>query len=152
MTDIGDYGSLDASDQAALTALCTEYCWLRDYSQVEKIPLLFTEDCLWIPPAGLGYAPVALEGRQALADALSRRNKDFVTRTLISNLRFVKDGPDTARGSVNFTIYAAHRDELKVPIPQMIGDWLCTFRKGSDGRWRFATKKTELAFGGLRVV
>lgn len=152
MSDIGEYDSVSADDHAALAALCTEYCWLRDFGQVEKIPLLYTEDCEWIPPAGLGYAPSPITGREALANALSKRNAEYVTRTLISNLRFVKDGDRTARGWVNFTIYAAHRDEVKVPVPQMVGDWICTFHKGGDGRWRFARKKTEIAFGGLRVV
>jgi ketosteroid isomerase-like protein len=152
MSDIGDRNSVDVDDYVALTVLCTEYCWLRDFSQVEQIPELFTEDCVWVPPPGLGYAPAPLHGRKALADALARRNTEYVTRTLISNSRFVKDGPNTARGWVNYTIYAAHRDEVKVPVPQMVGDWICTFEKGADGRWRFKTKKTEISFGGLRSV
>lgn len=152
MEDIGDYDSLSPEDRMALTALCTEYAWRKDFFHVEKIAELFTEDCVWYPVPGTTYAPTTIEGRQAVHEAWTKRSREFLTRTMISNLRFVKDGPKSARGWVNFTEYAVHVDEVKVPIPLMVGDWLDTYEKCADGKWRIKTKRSEIKFGGLRVV
>jgi ketosteroid isomerase-like protein len=146
------YDALSVDDRAALTALCTEYMWLKDNFRGEKVPELFTDDCVWTPSQRTPHTRKEVRGRKAIIEAWSNRTREILTRTLISNLRFVKDGPAAARGWVHFTEYAAHLDEVKVPVPIVIGDWIDTYVKGVDGRWRIKSKTTEIAFGGFRSV
>jgi hypothetical protein len=152
MEESARHDSLSARDYAALTALCIEYMWLKDHFMAERVPDLFTEDCIWIPSQETPNARNAVVGREALIAVWSKRTRSILTRTLISNPRFKKDGANGARGWLHFTEYAAHIDEVKVPVPLLVGDWVDTFEKGVDGRWRFKSKRTSVVFGGFRSV
>jgi hypothetical protein len=151
LADLGGYDSVSVEDRIALTALCTEYCWLKDNSQAEKVADLFTDDGVWGLPPG-HPSGTEVRGRKALVEAWTKRTKAYVSRTLISNLRFLRDGPNSVRGWVTFCEFAAHRDELKVATPLMVGDWVDTYRKGADGKWLFTSRNINIIFGGLRVV
>lgn len=152
MPELEAYDALAAADRSALTALCTEYMWLKDNFRAERVPDLFTEDCVWIPSQRTPNTRSEVRGRSALVKVWSNRTREILTRTLISNLRFVKEGPDSAQGWVHFTEYAAHLDEIKTPVPIVIGDWFDTYRRCADGKWRIRSKRTEVAFGGFRSV
>ncbi|MGO9931081.1 MAG: nuclear transport factor 2 family protein [Steroidobacteraceae bacterium] len=151
MSDLDDYDSLGAEDRAALTALCTEYCWRKDNFQAEKVADLFTDDGVWGLPPG-HPSGTEVRGRKALVDAWTKRPKYCVSRTLISNLRFLPDGPDAARGWVTFCEFAAHRDDFRPANVLMVGDWVDTYRKGADGKWQFTSRNINILFGGMRVM
>lgn len=153
MSDQFAYHSVSPEDRAALTALNTEYAWLVDFGHAERIPELFTDDCVWEPPPG--YPGKTLTGRGEMIDFWKRRADPsqfpFVSQRLISNLRFAMDGPTAARGWVSFTEYAARIGEKASATPVLVGNWLDTYAKGADGKWRFRTRKVSITFGGLNV-
>jgi len=149
MSDLFAYDTLSVEDRANLTALCMEYAWRVDFGHAETVPELFTDDCTWVAPPGAAVGGT-VHGKAQMIDHWKRRAQVAVTtRHLLSNLRFVKDGPNTARGWVSLTCYVAHRDEPKPATPKIVCDYHDTYEKGVDGRWRIRVRRIEGVFGAL---
>jgi hypothetical protein len=151
MSELAAYDSLTPEVRTALTALCTEHCWLKDHLQAELIPALYTEDGRYETPLG-GPNGTVIEGRSALTELWGTRTKSFLTRTLLANMRFVQDSPTSVRGWISFSEFAAHMNEMKVALPMMVGEWVDTYEKGADSRWKIKSRKVEIRFGGPRAV
>jgi len=149
MSDPSAYDTLDPADRAALTALCMEYCWRVDFGHAECVPELFTEDCLWVAPPGAAVGG-SVSGMAQMIDHWKRRAQVRVTtRHLLTNLRFVMDGADAARGWISLIVYVAHEGEAKTSTPKIVADYLDTYARGADGRWRIRTRHIHTVFGAL---
>jgi hypothetical protein len=153
MNDLGGYDSLTAEDRLALMALNTEYAWRADHPHEhgDKVPELFTDDAEWVLPAG--HPSGTVRGRAAMVEYWKGRldpvGFPYVARRLISNMRFVLDGPGRARGWISFTEYGAKLDAPKPATPVIIGDWVDAYIKGADSKWRIQSRKVDIKFGGL---
>lgn len=149
MTELSAYETVAPEDRAALTALCMEYCWRVDSGHAERVPELFTEDCLWVAPPGAAVGGT-VSGMAQMIDHWRRRAQVRVTtRHMLSNLRFAMEGPDAARGWVSLTCYVAHEGEPKAAAPKIVADYLDTYTRGADGRWRIRTRHIHTIFGAL---
>lgn len=149
MSELFAYQSISAEDRAGLTALCMEYCWRVDFGHAERVPELFTEDCVWVAPPGAAVGGT-VSGMTQMIDHWKRRAQVRVTtRHMLSNLRFVAEGPGAARGWVSLTCYVAHEGEPKPAAAKIVADYLDTYRKGADGRWLIQTRRIETIFGAL---
>ncbi len=149
MSDEFAYGNVSAEDRASLTALCMEYCWRVDFGHALRVPELFTEDCLWVAPPGAAVGG-SVSGMAQMIDHWKRRGQVRVTtRHLLTNLRFAMEGRDGARGWVSLIVYVAHEGEAKTSVPKIVADYLDTYARGADGRWRIRTRHIHTVFGAL---
>jgi uncharacterized protein (TIGR02246 family) len=149
MSDLLEYQTLSVEDRVGLTALNMEYAWRVDFGHAESVPELFTDDCVWAAPPGAAVGGT-VNGRAQMIDHWKRRAQvQVTTRHVISNLRFVLDSPATARGWVSLTCYVAHQGEPKPATAKIVADYLDTYAKGADGRWRIRTRHIETVFGAL---
>lgn len=149
MSDLFAYDTLSTEDRSSLTALCMEYCWRVDFGHAERIPELFTEDCVWVAPPGAAVGGTVTGMAQMIDHWRRRAQLRVTTRHLLSNLRYTADGPAGARGWISLTCYVAHEGEPKPASAKIVADYLDTYRKGADGRWRICTRRIETIFGGL---
>ncbi len=153
MSDLAGYDTLSVEDRVALTTLIMEYAWRADHphEHADSVPELFTDDCVWeLPP---GHPSGTIRGRGEIVQywrgRLDPAKFPYVSRRLISNLRFVQDGPGTARGWISFTEYGAKIGGPTPATPVIIGDWLDSYQKGADGKWKIKARKVEIKFGSL---
>lgn len=137
-----DYLSVDPALRAELTALCTEYVWRVDNGHAATVPELFTENAEWLGPWG------TMRGHAELQKAWDTRAQRTVrTRHMLTNLRFIRQGPDHAQGQISQIVFAADGDDPFPTQPTLIAESHDSFARGPDGVWRFASRRIDLLAG-----
>jgi len=122
--------------------LITTFCWYADHGEEVKIPDLFTAD-------GRISAPgMDVQGKADLTELFEGRAKQAgrQSRHLWSNMRILSVEPDRIEAVVTATTYIGSGDQPATPESYVVGDSYETFEKGSDGQWRFAERRLDLAF------
>ena len=132
----GSFATVSAADRAAIEALCVEYAWRIDNGFAATIPDLFTEDASWEGPHGV------TRGRAEL-DALwgARAKRPGLTRHLISNIRLARSEAGVLQGWVSFTLLSAAPESDPLPKPVLVADHIDTYDQGTDGAWRFTSRR-----------
>lgn len=129
---------LSDSDYVQLSRLITEITWRIDHGHASTIHELFTED--GVLNLGLGQA---LTGREALRRwGQQFERTGWRIRHAVTNMRFVPDGADAARGTTLLTVYMIERDELGSSVPWNVGEDHDRFVRTEDG-WRLAERRWE---------
>ncbi len=133
--------SLSLPDRVEIEALLTEFSWLIDNGQADRIAALFTEDG---QVRGLG---TDLIGRKAIDAHFVRRAQERgkTTRHLWTNFRLVEVQVDRVVSTVNVITYIRHGDPGS-PCGVMVGDSCDVFRKSQNDKWRFLERALNVVF------
>lgn len=138
----------ETPDQRAIRvqieALSTEYYYRLDHGEAEGVVELFTPDGV----LQMGdEAPVA--GHEALKAYYAARPKTRITRHVSTNLRLSYLDADHVEAIRELTYY--HADTAAGPGPYFAIPAVVEYReslvRGSDGRWRYASRKVVPVFG-----
>lgn len=133
-------------DRVAIEQLAVEYSYLLDNGRATELAALFTPDgVLEIPSLGLRAM-----GREAIAEYYARRAAEpRTTRHISTNLRLVFETPERALGTRIILYYRGDGPTPPFPArPGSVGEYTEVFQRGSDGRWRFASRRSRLLFAG----
>jgi hypothetical protein len=130
---------IDAETRAEIEALITEFSFRIDHGDAAGIPELFTEKGSFESPAA------KLHGKTALTAAMTQRAKaEHQTRHVISNLRLQQESSDQLRGTVILTMYRWTPGDTDLqPHPVALVEYEDLYERGSDGTWRFASRKAQ---------
>src|SRR5262245_44916125 len=115
-----------------------------DFRDYDNVASLFTED-------GVLDIGNPLEGRAAIAQALTRRPYELRSRHVLTNLFVDVVDPDTARGICYLTLYrhvgpeSLQRDPVELDRPAAVGHYQDRFVRTPDG-FRIAHRALHLAF------
>ncbi len=127
-------------------ALSYAYARAVDFRDHDAFAHLFAED-------GVLDAGELLEGREAIARAISRRPYELRTRHILSNIFIDVVSATEARGIAYLTLYRHSGPESlgsrPVPVagPAAVGHYEDRFVRTAQG-WKFARRKLHLAFTG----
>lgn len=140
---LGDFGGVGPGDWARLASLCAEYCWRVDNYHSDRLPELFTEDAEWEAP-GLRMAG----GDQLRAGwaAHSKRVAGRLSRHMMANMRFTRDGETTASGVVGFTVFSGARGAVAPPVPVLVGEHHDRYERQPSGHWLFKARRVVPLF------
>ena len=144
MSDIEQDRQIDPVTRAAIADLVTEFAWLLDHGQADRLADLFADDGAFL---GVGDD---LRGRGAIA-AWGKRRAAMTERTsrhCCCSPRLVAEKPDRVRGTVLLTVYRHDGSRPGPATPLMVGDYEDIYQRGSDGRWRYAERRLVPIFGG----
>jgi hypothetical protein len=111
---------------------------------------LFTPDGVLDNP---NFGP-PMVGRAAIAAYYAKRAADpRTTRHVSTNLHLVFETPDRASGTRIVTYYRGDGEGPPFPAkPGSVGEYDEVFQRGEDGRWRFASRKSRILFGGSAAL
>jgi hypothetical protein len=143
MDDSTGYDMISADERAALTALCTEYCWRADNYRAADIPQLFADDATW---EGMG---TLMRGKAEFVAAWRTRaqgGKQDVRRHLLSNLRFFRTQDGVMRGCVTFSLLRRAIDQNVAPAVELVGEWIDSYTRAAGGNWLFQTREVKCLF------
>ena len=127
----------------AIHDLVSEFAWLIDHGQADRVADLFTEDgCL----LGIGED---LRGRAAIAAWGGRRAalRERTSRHCCGNVRVQAEAPDRARATVLLTLFRRDGPSAGPATPLLVGDYEDIYQRGPDGRWRFHERRLVILFG-----
>lgn len=137
---------IDPAVVQGISALITEFCWLVDNKQGERVADLFTED------ATVDTPHFNLAGRDQIHAWFSKRANDpqRLSRHFWSNLRIVPDGANAYRAYANATTYVGAQ-----PTPASTGRYAVGASSERivvrDGAYLFASRTLEVLFEGAVV-
>ena len=139
----------ETADRVAIEQLVIEYYYLLDHGRATEIAALFTPDAVFDNP-NMGLRAV---GREAIAAYYARRAAEpRTTRHISTNLRLVFETSDRASGTRTILYYRGDGDTPPFPAePGSVGEYREVFQRGADGKWRFASRKSQLLFVGRRA-
>ncbi len=127
--------------RSQIEELVTEYGFLFDHGQADKMADLFTEDASFKGLAGTA------NGRAELNAIFTKTAKAMTaSRHCSTNLRLTVEAPDRASGYVLVTSYGHMGAGMGKPHAHTVGDFEDTYVKGADGKWRFSSRKVVSAF------
>ncbi|MBT7953843.1 MAG: SnoaL-like domain-containing protein [Rhodospirillaceae bacterium] len=141
-TGLAEHEKIGTELRQELGDLITTFCWYADHGEAAKIPELFTLD-------GRISAPgMDVQGKADLTELFETRAKQAgrLSRHLWSNLRILSASPDRIEAVVTATTFIGTGDQPAMPETYVVGDSYETFEKGSDGHWRIAERRLDLAF------
>ncbi len=144
MTQPTGVASVDPSTRQAIEDLVAEHAWLIDHGQAGRVAALFANDgrLLGIGPDRVGQA--AIQAWAAEREAMTERR----SRHVQTNLRLVPVSEMECRGTVVLTLYRHDGPGKADPAPLLVAEYDDTYRRGSDGAWRFAERRLSVLFGG----
>lgn len=127
--------------RSQIEELVTEYGYLFDHGQADRMADLFTENAEFHGIAG------SAKGRDQL-HALYVKTAAMMTATrhCCTNLRLTIESPDRASGTVLVTSYGHRGEGMGKPHPHTVGDFQDIYVRGADGRWRFASRRVVTVF------
>ena len=131
-------------DRIAIEALATEYYYLLDHGQAEKLADLFTEDGVQY----FAFSNQKLAGKAEIHKYYQARSKTRITRHVSTNLRLVFESDDRVSGIRTISYYAGEGEDIPVAIPS-IAEYEEVFVRGDDGQLRFALRKVKGVFRRL---
>ena len=141
-----DYRSVSLEDRVALEALCVEYLWRVDHGRADQIPELFTDDGVFDSPS----VKSIVRGREALVAAWNERVKRSIrTMHQLASCRFSMDGPNRARGTIGFTLFAYDGEGTGPSEPKLVAEHQDEYERGADGRWRIRHRRVVSHFGSV---
>jgi SnoaL-like domain len=130
------------ADYLQLSRLVTEHVWRVDNGHADTVFELYTEDAelaLVGPEPLRGRGAIREWGRQIVS------NPPWNTiRHVVSDMHFVYDGPDAARGTHVVTAFM-DADGTRSSVPWNLGEDHDRFVRTEDG-WRIASRSFESLF------
>ena len=121
--------------------LVTAYGYLFDHKRAEEMAALFTEDCHFNGVAG------EVRGREALGKLFVKQAAHVTaTRHVTTNLWLEIQDESHATGTSTITAYAHVGEGRGKPKPHLVGDYVDTYERGADGKWRFASRRVDTVF------
>lgn len=131
-------------DRVAIEQLTVEYSFLLDHGRANELAELFTEDGIFDNP-NLGVRAV---GREAIAAYYAQRAAEArTTRHITTNLRLEFETTDRATGTRIILYYRGDGPGPTFPAkPGSVGEYIEVFKRGADGKWRFASRISKLIF------
>ena len=129
--------------QSACEALVARYCHLCDDREHAAFAALFTEDGMWIRPAG------EFRGRKAIFDWMETRPVQQVTRHIMGSVHVEVLDEENAAGIGYCTVFQDYDPPAGKPSPlvqpKMVVDYRDRFRR-SGGEWLIAERRTRVVF------
>ncbi len=144
MTQPTGAASVDPATCQAIEHLVAEHAWLIDHDQAGRVAALFTGDgrLLGIGPDRVGQAEIQAWASER--EAMTGRR----SRHVQTNLRLVPVSKTEWRGTVVLTLYRHDGPGKAEPAPLLVAEYDDTYRRDSDGAWRFAERRLSVLFGG----
>ena len=129
---IRDMSAVSLEDRLAIEALVTEYAWLLDHREWERIETLFTPDC------HLKIRGREIDGHQGLRQWASYRaaKQSRKTQHQMTLVRLVAgEDPDVVQGTASLVLHVAKSGGSDSYV-DLVGEYRDEFVRGEDG-WRF---------------
>jgi hypothetical protein len=133
---------VDLTDHHDLERLALEVSWRVDDGRAEQIAELFTEDG---SIATLGEPSVGREALRAWGRMMDTDSPIPGVRHVLTNFRFVTDGPGRASGTMYITAYLPGAAEGDVTLPFVMGRGTDHYRRTPEG-WKIASRVFEPYF------
>lgn len=128
-----------------IEALNSEFAYLIDHDQSEKVADLFTQDGVYGRSTGARSS-----GREAIRDSY-RRRKDHGVRTarhIFTNLRLVPNDDGTVSGTCILTLFARDGLPPHPADPLVVADYDDIYQRDEAGRWLFKQRIVTWIFAG----
>lgn len=132
---------VDAADHLELERLALEISWRVDIGHAEQIVELFTEDG---SIATLGEPSIGHDAIRAWGHMMDTDSPIPGVRHVVTNLRFVTDGPDEATGTMYTTAYLGGADDTPT-LPFAMGRTTDRYRR-TPGGWKVTSRAFEPYF------
>ena len=122
----------------AIEQLNSDFNYHLDHNEVEPLVDLFTDDVYY------AHATRITTGRDALRELFGKRSGGAprVARHLQTGLRISFNSAHEAEG---YSVVLTYADNGTPPFqnvtPTLIADFIDTYRRGPDGRWRIARRE-----------
>lgn len=132
------------ADHVELSRLVVEFNWRLDSRQAGSLYELVADDVVF----QIGEPVVGRDALKAWGEQFDETNPLPGIRHLLSNARFVADGPDRATGTVLLAAYFVPADGAEgiIPtIPFAVGQDHDTYVRTPEG-WRLASRRWEQLF------
>ena len=142
MTPLQSDELVDAADYTALTRLALEVAWRVDSGEAASLTDLFTDDG---SIATLGEPSVGHDAIRAWGRMMDTNSPIAGVRHVLTNFRFVADGPDRAVGTMYVTAYLAGPPETDDTLPFAMGRGTDHYRRTASG-WKVASRIFEPHF------
>ena len=129
--------------RVALEDLNTTFCYHLDHNEVDALLDLFVDDVYYT------HASRVSRGKAELAQVFRSRSatKPRTARHLYSGLKLEIESATRARGtSVCMTFGQYGEPPLSPAIPTLVADFVDTYVRGDDGKWRFAERHIHRIF------
>ena len=136
--------TIPLEDRCAIEKLLSDFCWLVDHGEADKVTDLFIEQGKIITPMFI------LTGKDEISHQFEERQKDKnrVSRHSWSNLRVENLNHGRVRVMTGVQTYMANGEMPIVPQNFIIGDSIDVVIKGDDGIWLFEERRLVVAFKG----
>jgi hypothetical protein len=129
--------------RVALEDLNTAFCYHLDHNEVDALLALFVDDVYYT------HASRVSRGKAELEQVFRSRSaeKPRTARHLYSGLRLEIESATHARGtSVCMTFGQYGEPPLSPAIPTLVADFVDTYVRGADGKWRFQERHIHRIF------
>jgi hypothetical protein len=129
--------------RAALEDLNTAFCHHLDHDEVDALLELFVDDVYYTHGSRVSRGKAELEQVFRSRSATQPRT----ARHLYSGLKLTIESATRARGtSVCMTFGQYGEPPLSPAIPTLVADFVDTYVRGTDGRWRFQERHIHRIF------
>ena len=129
--------------RAALEDLNTAFCHHLDHDEVDALLDLFVDDVYYTHGSRVSRGKAELEQVFRSRSATQPRT----ARHLYSGLQLTIESATRARGtSVCMTFGQYGEPPLSPAIPTLVADFVDTYVRGTDGRWRFQERHIHRIF------
>ena len=129
--------------RVALEDLNSAFCYLLDHDDVDALLELFVDDVYYTHGSRVSHGRAELERVLRSRSATAKRT----ARHLYSGLKLEIESATRARGtSVCMTFGAYGEPPLSPAIPTLVADFVDTYVRGDDGRWRFKERHIHRIF------
>ena len=129
--------------RAALEDLNTAFCHHLDHDEVDALLDLFVDDVYYTHGSRVSRSKAELEQVFRSRSATQPRT----ARPLYSGLKLTIESATRARGtSVCMTFGQYGEPPLSPAIPTLVADFVDTYVRGTDGRWRFQERHIHRIF------
>jgi hypothetical protein len=129
--------------RAALEDLNTAFCHHLDHDEVDALLELFVDDVYYTHGSRVSRGKAELEQVFRSRSATQPRT----ARHLYSGLKLTIESATRARGtSVCMTFGQYGEPPLSPAIPTLVADFVDTYVRGTDGRWRFRERHIHRIF------
>lgn len=129
--------------RVALEDLNTAFCYHLDHNEPEALLELFTDDVYYTHGSRIS------RGKAELSQVFRGRSTTQVrtARHLYSGLKLDIESATRARGtSVCMTFGQYGEPPLSPAIPTLVADFVDTYERGADSRWRFKERHIHRIF------
>jgi ketosteroid isomerase-like protein len=126
-----------------LDELNVEFAYRIDHGLSDQVADLFTEDGSYGRSTGERSV-----GRDAIRRAYATRSDrgPRTARHVFTNLRLTEVAEDRVEATSILTLFAHDGPPPHAAEPLLVADYDDTYRRGADGRWRFASRTVTWLF------